>query len=76
MHRIRDRAEEKTQSSNCRQSCLARKRRLRTERGALKNAEIFRSNARYAHAIWGELPKTTMSSLREVAHSRTVDIVG
>ena len=76
MHRIRDRAEEKTQSSNCRQSCLARKRRLRTEGRVLKNAEIFRSNARYAHAIWGELPKTTMSSLREVAHSRTVDIVG
>src|ERR1700687_1642303 len=40
-----------------------------------KGATMFRSNARHAVSIWGELPKITMRSLKELTDRHALSIV-
>jgi hypothetical protein len=42
--------------------------------GVKKATSIVRSNAKYAVAIWGELPKLTLRSLKELAGRHTLSI--
>ena len=73
----------KTERSRRRDSPSKTKRGLRLSekgnrdnvRGLKKMATMFRSNARYAVSIWGELPKITMRSLKELADRHALSIV-
>ena len=40
----------------------------------MKTISVLRSNARKARAIWGELPKATMSSLKELVRKHSLSV--
>ncbi len=69
-------AHNKTQRTTCSAFSLERKRGFRISKkddrnngkALKKTTSVFRSNARYARAIWGELPKMAMCSLKELTH--------